>query len=75
MEPVEKKVRYKLLITKSQVIKVEQGALGTRFYVQLPQGIILTADLTFEADVKQGDVLSIYTEIYAHAHPSTTSIQ
>ena len=75
MESFKEKVRYKILVTKAQVIKVEKGALGGRFYVQLPQGIVITFDLSFPVDVAVGDLLSIYTEVLAHAQPSSTSIQ
>jgi len=75
MESPKDKVRYKLLIAKCQVTKVSRGDLGCKFSVALPQGIILEADLAFAADVRVGDILSLYTEIFAHAQPTSSSIQ
>ena len=75
MEPAQKKVRYKVLLDKCQITKVEHGELGCSFQAISPKGMGIKADLSFEADVRVGDILSIYTEIYAHAQPSATSIQ
>ena len=75
MEPTANKVRYKLLLAKAQVTKIENGELGCRFSVALPNGITIEADLSFVPDVRVGDILSVYTELYAHDQPSTTSLQ
>ena len=75
MESTQKKIRYKILIAKCQVNKVEDGQFGTRCLLTLPQGITLDMDLSFRPDVKVGDVLSIYTEVYAHAQSGTASVQ
>ena len=75
MESAEKKVRYKILLDKCQVMEVKDGKLGTSFKAITPSGMTIAADLSFRPDVAVGDILSIYTEVYAHAHPSSTSIQ
>ena len=75
MEPTANKVRYKLLLAKAQVTKIKHGELGCRFSVALPNGITIEADLSFVPDVRVGDVLSVYTELYAHANPGPSSIQ
>ena len=75
MEPLEKKVRYKVLLDKCQVTRVEQGELGTSFSAISPKGMSIRADLSFKPDVRVGDILSIYTELLAHAQPGTTSVQ
>ena len=75
MESAEKKVRYKLVLAKAQVTKVQIGELGCKFSIALPNGITIEADLSFIPDVRVGDVCSIYTELYANAHPGTTSVQ
>ena len=75
MEPAADKVRYKLLLAKAQVTKIENGELGCRFSVALPNGITIKADLSFVPDVRVGDILSVYTELYAHANSGPSSIQ
>jgi hypothetical protein len=75
MEPPKNTVRYKVLLDKCQVTKVGRGELGCSFEALSPKGMGIKADLSFQADIRVGDILSIYTEIYAHAQPSTTSVQ
>ena len=75
MEPTEKKVRYKVLLTKAQVTSLQRGELGCKFKAVSSSGLTLEADLSFVPDVRVGDILSIYTELYAHAQPGTTSVQ
>jgi hypothetical protein len=75
MEPAEKKVRYKLLLTKAQVTSLHRGELGCKFKAITPNGMTVEADLSFVPDVRVGDILSIYTELYAHDQPGTASIQ
>jgi hypothetical protein len=75
MEPVKEKVRYKLLLDKCQVIEATYGELGLTFKAISPRGMTIKADLSFQADLRVGDILSIYTEIYAHANPGPTSVQ
>jgi hypothetical protein len=75
MEPAESKVRYKILLTKAQITKIERGELGCKFKAISPNGMTIEADLSFVPDVRVGDILSIYTELYAHAQPGSTSVQ
>jgi len=75
MEPTENKVRYKILLEKAQVTHLTKGDLGVKFLAITPRGMTIQADLSFIPDVKVGDILSIYTELYAHDQPSTTSLQ
>ena len=75
MESAEKKIRYKVLLDKCQVTHVTTGELGCSFSAISPKGMTIKADLSFTPDVRVGDILSIYTELFAHAHPSTTSVQ
>jgi hypothetical protein len=75
MEPAKNKVRYKVLLDKCQITNVTLGNLGCSFHAISPTGMTIRADLSFRADVRVGDILSIYTELYAHDQPSTTSLQ
>ena len=75
MEPIKEKVRLVANLGIYTVIKVEQGTLGTRFTIALPNNVTLTADLPYRADVRIGDRLTLYTEVLANALPITTSVQ
>jgi len=75
MEPAKDKVRYKLLLDKCQVTNVTVGTLGISFYAISPKGMTIRADLSFQPDIKIGDILSIYTELWAHDQSSATSVQ
>ena len=58
---------------KYQVISVSKGAIGTKFTLGMPKGVKLTADLPLHgADVRIGDVLTLYTEVLVDENlPST----
>jgi hypothetical protein len=75
MESTPNKIRYKVLLDKCQVTHVASGATGIKFLAISPKGMKIEADLSFKPDVQVGDVLSIYTELWAHDQPGTTSLQ
>ena len=50
---------------KFQVVDVTKGAMGTNFTLRLPAGVKITADLPVRADVRVGDLLTLYTEVLA----------
>jgi len=68
------KVRYKVILTKAQVTQVQDGELGTRVLVRFPQGMTLDMDLSFRPDARVGDIITIYTELFAHANTGSTSV-
>ena len=74
MESTEAALRYKVIIGKFPVIKVIQHGASLTWWVQMPQGIVfeLTGPL---ADVREGDLLTFYTEVLANDKTSGTSIQ
>ena len=80
MEPtgstiIERRVRYKLELGKLRVIKVEPIPGGFRFALDMLNGVNLLCDVPTHADVKEGDLLTLYTEILANAQPQPTSVQ
>lgn len=61
----DERIRYKLILGKFAVEKViEQGAL-LEFSIRLP-GLGCLICTGPKADVKEGDLLTLYTEIYAN---------
>jgi hypothetical protein len=74
-EILGRRVRYKLELAKLRVIKVEPIPGGFRFAIDMLNGVKLICDVPIHADVKEGDLLTLYTEILANAQPSPTSIQ
>lgn len=68
MEPVEtplsQRVRYKLVIGKFEVKKVIDRGEGIEFMIDLP-GLGKMAFISPKADVREGDYLTLYTEILA----------
>jgi hypothetical protein len=69
MPKFEDRFRIIANLGKHQVIKVAQGSSGTRFTIELtgsdgkPTAVTLTADLGIRVDVRQGDLLTLYTEV------------
>lgn len=79
MEPVENKItgiRYILTLGKMQVVKVEKGTFGQKIKVMLFGN---TVSATFEAppnaDIREGDILTAYTECLTNAHADKPSVQ
>ena len=71
---MEDRLRYKLILGKFLVRRVVQKGQSLEFSIELPGlgQLICTGPL---ADVKEGDLLTLYTEILANAKPSETPIQ
>jgi len=69
MEPDQAPLRYKLILGKFRVNRIiEQGAL-LEFHIHLP-GLGFLMCTGPKADVKEGDLLTLYTEILANAKSS-----
>jgi hypothetical protein len=66
MEPSKDALRHKLILGKFPVTKIERSAFGFKFVLQLP-GIKLVLDVPITADVREGDLLTLYTEVLVHA--------
>jgi hypothetical protein len=64
-------VRYKLIIGKFRVIKRDHKS----FTLDMFNNQTLVIELPMPADVRLGDLLTVYTEILAHAQPGSTSKQ
>lgn len=75
MESSKDSLRLIVNLGKYQVEKVERGALGTHFVIALPNNVKIKADLPYRADIRVGDLLTLYTEVLTDALPSGTPIQ
>jgi hypothetical protein len=65
MESFENAVRHKLVLGRFPVVGVKRSPTGFKFALQLP-GIKLVLEVPPSADVREGDVLTLYTEVLAH---------
>ena len=74
MEPSQAPLRYKIVLGKFAVGKVNEKAGLLEFTIELPGlgRLICTGP---KADVKEGDLLTLYTEILANAKPRSASVQ
>lgn len=63
------RLRYKLILGKFAVTRVIEKGSSLEFAIDLPGlgKLICTGP---KADVKEGDLLTLYTEIYANAQSS-----
>jgi hypothetical protein len=74
MESFEAPIRYKLILGKFQVTRIiEQGAL-LEFHIHLP-GLGYLMCTGPKADVKEGDLLTLYTEVLANDKSSRSPVQ
>jgi hypothetical protein len=66
--------RYQVILGKFRVTQVHERIYGLEFNIELPGlgQLICTGP---KADVKEGDMLTLYTEILSHAKPVTAPIQ
>lgn len=74
MEPIEAALRYKLILGKFRVGRVVELGAALEFSIELPGlgQLIVTGP---KADIKEGDLLTLYTEVFANALSSQSSIQ
>lgn len=75
MESIENALRFKVALGKFQVTAVSLGLTGTRFTIQLPNSVTMTIDAPLRADVRVGDMLTLYTEVLCNDQPNPTHVQ
>lgn len=73
--PVAPKVRHRLILGKFQVTRVEKGLTGLFFWLNLGGSVTAKVDSPITSDVRVGDLLTLYTEVYADADPGPAPIQ
>lgn len=62
--------RFRLILGKYQVRAVTKGLSGVRAEIALPGSVSMNIDIPLRADVKVGDLLTLYTEVFANDQPS-----
>jgi len=69
MEPTEAALRLKLILGKYRVERITKEPAGFAMTIRLNEesDIKLTCFVPIFADVKEGDVLTLYTEVLRHA--------
>lgn len=68
-------VRYKLVLGKFRVTKVGKAPVGYWFHLDLPGTPGLVIEVPLHADVRENDLLTLYTEVLTDAQPFPTSKQ
>jgi hypothetical protein len=64
---MKKPVRLKLLLGKLRVLRVARAPHGYTFTIEFPGLGFLSVPVPTTADVREGDVLAIYTEVLTNA--------
>ena len=75
MESLAHALRYRLIFGKFRVKAVTKGLTGQRFDIDLGNSITITVDAPIRADVKLGDLLTLYTEVLCHDQPDPAPVQ
>lgn len=74
--PLKDRFRYRLILGKFQVVKIEKDQLGVRqMALRMNKDTYLVIPLPPSADVKETDLLTLYTEVLIDAKPEQSSIQ
>jgi len=71
MESPETQVRYKLVLGKFMVNRIEPASVGFKMSIQLPGLGYMICPIPFPADVREGDLITLYTEILGAATQPT----
>lgn len=66
-------IRYKLVLGKYPIIRVDKTPFGFDFTIQFPNSVRMTVSAPPTADIREGDLITLYTEILS-AQPSEPSI-
>lgn len=68
-------LRLKLVLGKFPVSAVSRTVGGHKFTLTLPGLGVMTAEVNAPVDVREGDLLTLYTEVLCDAKSGSTSIQ
>jgi hypothetical protein len=75
VESPQNALRYRLVGPKVQVTKVEKGTQGMKIHMRMGTVTMIWDAPIPKADVRVGDLLTLYTEVLVNAEPSQTSVQ
>ena len=71
----EEGLRLRLILGKYRVTKVKRDALEVEFTMAMGSGVNITVSVPPYADVNEGDILTLYTEVLTHANTQQPPIQ
>jgi hypothetical protein len=63
MEPLSGKMRLKLVLGKYPVVRIQKSPTGLFFALQLQNDVKLVCEVPATVDVREGDLLTLYTEV------------
>jgi hypothetical protein len=63
MESLSGQMRMKLVLGKYPVVRIEKSPNGLYFALQLQEGIKYVVEVPATVDIREGDLLTLYTEI------------
>lgn len=72
METIPEPLRLVLILGKFQIKSISKGLTGTKFALDMGNSVTITVDAPVQADVRLGDLLTLYTEVLSNAHPNPT---
>ena len=71
MEPPQTALRYQLILGKFPVIKIDKDPFDKlQFVLDVGKKVYMVCTPPPNADVKEGDLLTLYTEVLVHAKSS-----
>lgn len=75
MEPVEGslsgRLRYQLILGKFPIVKIEKDQLGNvQASIRISKDTFMIIGPPPNSDVREGDLLTLYTEVLVNAKPS-----
>ena len=68
-------LRYRLILGKFRVKAISQGLTGLKATLDLGSSVTMVVDCPIRADVKLGDLLTLYTEVLVNDQPNPAPIQ
>jgi hypothetical protein len=63
MPGLEGKMRMRLILGKYPVVRIEKSPNGLYFALQLQEGIKYVVEVPATVDIREGDLLTLYTEV------------
>jgi hypothetical protein len=63
-------LRIRLILGKYPVLSISPGHFGFKMILDMGNNVRITADVPVQADVKVGDLLTLYTEVLAKEPPN-----
>ena len=70
MSEIPERYRLRLVLGKFRVTSVSSGLTGTQLKINLDGAVTMVVDAPIQADVKLGDILTLYTEVLSKEIPN-----